>query len=178
MDFAYNSIISYLYVGSKDDFTEDFPFHFIVNCTVNIPFSNFPIEKKLRIPIEDDEQDNVKMLEMMVYTNVLEKIYKCISNKQKVLIYSEYGNQRACALAACFLIRYMRITPKHAVHLICEKRINAFKPENRFENTIDFYYQYLQIEPEKKNKKEEKQRQTQKIDENKKQRLGPRIQPI
>ena len=174
MDLSYTAIISYLYVGSKDDFTEDFPFHFIVNCTVNIPFPNFPIEKKLRIPIDDDEQDNVKMLEMMIYTNDLEKIYKCVCNKQKVLIYSEYGNQRACALASCFLIRYMLLTPKHAVHFICDKRRNAFKEENRFANTIDFYYRYLEIEHEKKNQKEEKQ----KIDENKKQRLLPRIQPI
>jgi hypothetical protein len=171
MDLSYNAIISHLYVGSKDAFTEDLHFHLIVNCTVNIPFPIFPpIEKKMRIPIDDTEQDDVKMLEMMLYTNVLEKIYKHVCNKQNVLIYSEYGNQRACALASCFLIRYMRITPKQAVRFIVDKRKSAFKEENRFANTIDFYYRYLHFEQNGEEK------ENQKIDISKKQKLIPKIQ--
>lgn len=175
MDVSYNAILTHLYVGSKDVFTEHFPFYFIVNCTVNIPFPKYPIEKQLRIPIEDDECDNIKMLEMMLYTNVLEKIYKCVCNKQNVLIYSEHGNQRSCALAACFLIRYLHMTPIRAICFVTDKRKNAFESENRFMNTIEYFYYYLQYE--KGNKKND-EIQKQKIDIIKNKRIHPRIQPI
>lgn len=190
MDFSYNVIMPYLYIGSKEALdinAEYFPvdtgsFYFIVNCTVNIPFPKYPTEEKLRIPVEDDERDNAKMLEMMLYTNVFEKIYICIHNKQNVLIYSEYGQQRACALAACFLIRYLHMNPNRAVRFIMEKRINAFKDKNRFINTIDYYYYYyLQFEKGNKTQNQNQnqiQKQNQKIDKTKTERLIPRKQPI
>jgi protein-tyrosine phosphatase len=136
---------------------------------------------QLRIPIEDDMEDTIKFIEMIVYTNALEKIYKCMCQNHKVLVYSNFGQQRSCALVACFLIKYLRMKPVQAIKFVCNKRKQAFLSsginDNHFEHTIHFYYEYLQLEKENrfsnKNKKD-----FQKIDENKKKTQGPRIQPI
>ena len=82
---SYNAVLQYLFVGSSDilNTETEIPFHFIVNCTVDIPFPKYPIEKQLRIPIEDTEEDNVKFLEMIMYTNVFEKIHTCLLEKKK-----------------------------------------------------------------------------------------------
>jgi len=180
MDSTPDSILEYLFIGSKDTLEEiskyipiHNPFHFIVNCTVNIPFPKYPMPLQLRIPVEDDIEDNIKFIEMMVYTNVLEKMYKCICQQQNVLVYSNYGQQRACALVACFLIKYLNLKPIQSIRLVSSKRKDAFQLDNRFENTIYFYYEYLQLE--KVNK--QTNNKCQKIDE-KKKRLEPRIQHI
>jgi hypothetical protein len=180
MDSTSDFILEYLFIGSKDtleDISKYVPFHFIVNCTVNIPFPKYPMPLQLRIPVEDDIEDNIKFIEMMVYTNVLEKMYKCICQQQNVLVYSNYGQQRSCALVACFLIKYLKLRPRQAIRFVSSKRKNAFQsdiPNNRFENTIHFYYEYLQL---KKENKQTNNNNCQKIDE-KKKRLEPRIQPI
>lgn len=183
---AYNSVLQYLYVGSKDALpleTSIPSFQFIVNCTVDIPFSKYPTEEQLRIPIEDNEDDNLKFLEMIFYTNACEKIHSCICRKKNVLVYCDSGNQRSCSLVVCFLIKYLKILPYQAINLVCNTRISAFNDGNRFINAMEYYYQ-LNNNKVKKNKVQKQKVQTknvenQKIDENQKEeRLGPRIQPI
>ena len=179
IDSAYDAILDNLFIGSKDALdehsnNEDNPFHFIVNCTVNIPFPKYSMPLQLRIPIDDDTDDSIKFLEMMVYTNVLEKIYKCICQKQKVLVYSNFGQQRSCALAACFLIKYLKIKPIQAIKYVCSKRKEAFLSDNHFEHTIHFYYEYLKLEKENR-LLNRNNKFFQKIDENKKKDVQPII---
>jgi hypothetical protein len=156
-----NRIVPYLFVGSKDDFINT-SFDFIVNCTVNIPFPKYDTYVKLRIPIEEDIKDITKFVEMIIYTNVLEKIYKFICSKQNVFVYSNTGTNRSCVLISCFLIKYMHMTPNQAIQYICKNIKNAFLLENENNcilDTIFLYYDYLQIL---------KKKLTQKIDQNKK----------
>jgi len=165
MNIHSNKIIPYLYVGSKDDLYESNTdsFDFIVNCTVNIPFPKYYTKLKLRIPIEEETTDIQKFIEMILYTNVLEKILKTISSKKNVLVYSNTGNNRACIVIACFLIKYMKIIPNQAIHYICQNRKDAFQQQenNLMINTIFYYYDYLHLHLEKKHKQ-----LSQKIDQN------------
>jgi hypothetical protein len=168
----YTEILQYLYIGSKEKLEEVTDIHLLINCTVDIPFPTYPVyPMKLRIPIEEEKTEDIKFLEMILYTNVIDKIYKCICNRQTVFIYND--DQRSCSLVACFLEKYMCMKPTPAIRFINKKivRKNNDKEEkendenkNIFNNTLVYYYHYLQI----CKKEKQKQKQNQKIDENKK----------
>ena len=104
---------------------------------------------------------------MILYTKTIEKIYRCLCNKQIVYIFCS-GIQRSSAIIACFLMKYMHINPVYAVQYLCNK-IKMSEHDYIFRDTIQYYYHYLHHQSV----------ENQKIDENKKkERLGPRIQPI
>jgi hypothetical protein len=160
----YTEILQYLYIGSKEKLEEVTDIHLLINCTVDIPFPTYPVyPMKLRIPIEEEKTDVIKFLEMILYTNVIDKIYKCICNRQTVFIYND--DQRSCSLVACFLEKYMCMKPTPAIQFIHNKIARKNQEEekdknnNIFNNTLVYYYHYLQI------CKNEKQKQNQKIDE-------------
>lgn len=146
-----NKIIPYLFVGSKDTLEHDLPntFDFIVNCSVTIPFPKYDTYLKLRIPIEEDIKDIKKFVELIIYTKVLEKIYKHVCSKKSVFVYSNTGENRACVVISCFLMKYMHMTPNKAIRYIGRNIKNAFLLENEHNyilDTIFLYYDYLQIQ--------------------------------
>jgi len=152
---TYNEILKNIYLGSSDTLKVKNNFHFIVNCSVNIPFPNYISDnQKIRIPVEDDPKDTIKFVEMIVYTRVLEKIQDCILKNHSIFIYS---GQRSCILVACFLIKYYYLSPVEANQYIIKKRGMVHTKEEPFYDTLDVFYHYL------KHKKKEKD--TQKIDE-------------
>ena len=132
----YREIKHHLFVGNVIPNKE--LFHLIVNCTHEIPFSNF-CNLRIRIPVNDDVEDCVKFIQLLSQTNVLHKIHICILSKKNVLVHcigSE--NQRSFAIIACYLIKYYNYTPMQAVKFIFEKCISF---ENiRFMQAILYYY--------------------------------------
>ena len=120
----YDEIIEYLYVGGASALNSSDNFDFIVNCTRNI--LTIKIENTIIIPINDDPYESEKFLQLLEDTNVLEKINTSIQNKKPVLVHCYAGQQRSCALVACYLIKYKNMTPDNAINHIKQKRRIAF----------------------------------------------------
>ena len=73
--------------------------------------------------------------------DVLEKINTAINNNNKVLVHCYAGQQRSCAVVACYLIKYNNMNPYTAVNYIKMKRRIAFFGEINFiAAIINFFY--------------------------------------
>ena len=136
----YREIIKHLFLGNTIP-TREF-FHLIVNCTHEIPFSNF-CNIRIRIPVNNDVDDCSKFIQILSQTNVLQKIYTCISSGQNVLVHcsndSDSDSQRSFTIVVCYLIKYYHYTPIQAVNYIFEK--NGWSFENiRFMKAIIAHY--------------------------------------
>ena len=126
----YNKIVNHLYFGNlvpRSDF-----FHLIVNCTHEFPFSYF-CKERVRIPVNEDEPDECKIIELLIQTNVLKKIHTCISNKENVLVHC-FGveKQRSFVIIICYLMLYYDLTPDEAIEYVHEKSFIGFLDNIRF----------------------------------------------
>lgn len=136
---AYDEIIDRLFIGSAKSLDEIENFDLIVNCTPDI-FIKHP-NKTIRIPIKDNQDECNKLLQLLGEMNVLEKINTTITNKQRVLVHCYAGQQRSCAVVACYLIKYNNMNPYTAVNYIKTKRRIAFFGEINFISAIiNFFY--------------------------------------
>lgn len=140
----YDKIINNLYVGN-DIPTSSF-FHLIVNCTHEIPFSNF-CNIRVRIPVNNHSEDCEKLVKLIIQTNVLEKIHRCILHHEKVLVHC-FGNdnQRSFAIIVCYMIYYYNYNPIEAIQFIVKQNRNfiVFLHNIQFMASIHMYYQYIQ----------------------------------
>jgi protein-tyrosine phosphatase len=136
---VYDEIIDHLFIGSAKSLDEIENFDLIVNCTPDI-FIKYP-NKSIRIPVKDNQDECNKLLQLLKDTDVLEKIKTTINNKQKVLVHCYAGQQRSCAVVACYLIKYNNMNPYTAVNYIKMKRRIAFFGEINFLSAIvNFFY--------------------------------------
>jgi protein tyrosine/serine phosphatase len=139
----YDKIVDYLFVGSIRALQCDNKFDMIVNCTKDslIAFPDY-CKNCIRIPVADDPQESTKFIELLCQTNVLEKINNAVENKENVLIHCFAGQQRSCALVACYLIKYHDMTPEKAINYIRVKRRIAFFGEVNFISAIIHFFYY------------------------------------
>ena len=136
---VYDEIIDHLFIGSAKSLDEIENFDLIVNCTPDI-FIKYP-NKSIRIPVKDNQDECNKLLQLLKDTDVLEKINTAINNKHKVLVHCQAGQQRSCALVACYLMKYNNMNPYIAVNYIKMKRRIAFFGEINFISAIiNFFY--------------------------------------
>lgn len=136
----YDEIIEYLYIGSASALNMSANFKLIVNCTTNILTKK--IENTIIIPIDDDPYESKLFLKLLDETNVLEKIHNSINNKEPVLVHCYAGQQRSCALVACYLIKYKNMTTDTAINYIKQKRKVAFIGGITFISVIVHYFYY------------------------------------
>ena len=123
----YNEIIDNLYVGNERSVRDFDPnkMTLVVNCTKNIPSQNNSL-KKIRLPVDDTPEESMLLYDYINRTHVLEEIYNCLFSNKCVLVHCRMGIQRSCAVVACYLIKYHRLTPEQAVFFIKKKRPIAF----------------------------------------------------
>lgn len=139
MENRYDEIIEHLYVGSATALTHSEKFSLIVNCTKDIFIKN--PENTIRIPINDDPYDSNLFLQLLEDTNVLQKIHTSINNKEPVLVHCFAGQQRSCAVVACYLLKYNNMNPYQAINYIKQKRRIAFFGNINFISAIvNFFY--------------------------------------
>ncbi len=141
MDPYYHEIINYLFLGNCRSL-EYSSFDTIVNCTKENEIF-FPVHYNplcIRIPIKDDPSESSKLLSFLDQTNVLEEIHKSIQNKKYVLVHCLMGQQRSCAVVACYLIKYHNLSPQEAINFIKSKRPIAFFGSVNFLEAIEEFY--------------------------------------
>ena len=121
----YSEICDFLYVGSANAITSTNKFDLIINCT---PDMREPKHCKqfIRLPIRDDPDDIDNTLSVINETGILAVIHSAISSNQHVLVHCYAGEQRSCAIVACYLIRYRCMRPTKAVMYIQERHEPAF----------------------------------------------------
>lgn len=136
---VYDEIIDHLFIGSAKSLDEIENFDLIINCTLDILIKN--PDNTIRIPIRDTPEECNLFLQFLHETHVLEKINTAINNKHKVLVHCQAGQQRSCALVACYLMKYNNMNPYIAVNYIKMKRRIAFFGEVNFISAIiNFFY--------------------------------------
>lgn len=136
---VYDEIIDRLFIGSAKSLDEIENFDLIINCTPDILIKN--PDNTIRIPIHDTPDDCNIFLQFLHETHVLEKINTTINKKERVLVHCQAGQQRSCALVACYLMKYNNMNPYIAVNYIKMKRRIAFFGEVNFISAIiNFFY--------------------------------------
>ena len=131
-------IINHLYFGNIIPTSS---FDLIVNCTHEIPF--YFCKERVRIPVDDNIIDELKFIQFMIYTKVLEKMNASILKKEDVLVHC-YGeeDQRSFVVIICYLVRYHNYTPMQAVEYVHTKKNIAYIENIHFKKTINIYYHY------------------------------------
>lgn len=142
----YSEIIPHLYVGNKNSISDAYLFDLIINSTPDLAFPPEAIRKLykqeyIRIPIKDEPLEANKLYDILEEQNILESINKYISQKKKVLIYCNMGQQRSCAICACYLLQYnhIGICLNDIIEKIKNKRAMAFFGSINFIDTINKY---------------------------------------
>ena len=144
----YNEITPHLYVGNKYAIADVYLFDLIINCTQDIPFPSKEIQNKykqeyIRIPIKDDPFDADKLYDILEEQNILETIKKYFSQNKNVLIHCNMGQQRSCAVCACYLLKYNDLNYNeiglNVIENIKKKRPMAFFGGINFIDTIAKY---------------------------------------
>jgi protein-tyrosine phosphatase len=114
----------------------------IVNCTkeYEISFPNNYETKCIRISVKDDPFDSSILLSILQNTDVLEQIHTNLTNNKSVLVHCSKGQQRSCAVIACYLIGYYQMKIDKAIEYIKSKRpIAFFGNVNLMEAITEFY---------------------------------------
>ncbi|MFY7728190.1 MAG: dual specificity protein phosphatase family protein [Flavobacterium sp.] len=121
----YSEICDFLYVGSANAITSANKFDLIINCTSDM---RQPKQYKqfIRLPINDDTNDIDNTLSIIDKTGVLAIIHTAISNRQHVLVHCYAGEQRSCAIVACYLIMYQGMKSDEAIVYIQDHHEYAF----------------------------------------------------
>lgn len=121
----YVKICDFLYVGSANSIKYADEFDLIVNCTTDMREPKL-YKQFIRLPIHDDPGDIDNAMTIINETGVLSIIHLAIGDKKHVLVHCYAGEQRSCALVACYLIRYRGMTSIDAIEYIKKNHANAF----------------------------------------------------
>ena len=142
----YNEIVPHLYVGNKYALSDTYLFDLIINCTPDLQFPILEIQNKykqeyIRISIKDDPFEANKLYNILEDEKILETINKYISQNKNVLIHCNMGQQRSCAVCACYLLKYSGngININNVIEKIKTKRPMAFFGGINFIDTISKY---------------------------------------
>ena len=122
----YHKISDFLYIGSANSVKFANEFDLIVNCTADMREPKQYKKRFLRVPIHDDPAKVVDATSIVNQTNVLSIIHETITTQRRVLVHCYAGEQRSCAIVACYLIRYHNMIPEDAVAYIQERHEDAF----------------------------------------------------
>ena len=156
---AYDEVLPNLYLGSvrafeknkfqnidnydNDKTNNNKSFNMIVNLIKQTALSDNTIPKCdifIRLPVHDSPDECETLLSLVYETRVLDKMYNCIINDKSILVHCFAGMQRSCALVACYLIKYHKMSPDEAIKYIKSKRPIAFFGQINFMKMITMFY--------------------------------------
>lgn len=144
-----HEIIDNLYIGNSLSIESD-QFDLVVNCTREneVPFPTTYSPNCIRISIRDDPFESNYLLAILRDTDVLQRIDNTLKDNKKVLVHCSKGQQRSCAVVACYLIFYYDIMPDEAIRLIRSRRPIAFFGSVNFYSAITEFNKLLNFKSE------------------------------
>ena len=90
----------------------------------------------INLPVHDSPDECNTLLSLMHETQVLEKMHFALHHNKPVLVHCFAGMQRSCALVACYLIKYNKMSADEAIDYIKSKRPIAFFGKVNFMDLI------------------------------------------
>ena len=138
----YTEIVTGVYLGNKNSLESlNLPENsLIVNCTPDILIPD-KYKNHIRLGVKDDPYESDTLFKLLCDTDVLHRMYSSLSNNVNVLVHCSMGMQRSCAVVACYLIRYHRMTSIDAIQYIRTRRPIAFFGQVNFLRTIELVSQ-------------------------------------
>jgi dual specificity MAP kinase phosphatase len=137
----FHEIIPHLYIGSQEALKRASLFDYIINCTRHIP--NISTIPTIRIPVNDDPQESVALIDAIHKTDVLKIIHKARQEKKRVLVHCHAGMQRSCTIVAIYLMYYYNLSAEEVLRYIPTKRPIAFQPQATFKKVIHEFHTSL-----------------------------------
>ena len=137
----YDQIDDFLFLGNRHALNSASIFSLIVNCSREEDVA-FPPDCRycVRISVADSPDESGKLFDLILETKILEKIHNNVLQKQPVLVHCSAGQQRSCAVVACYLMKYHSMNPSQAVEYIRSKRPVAFFWMVNFSKTLEDFY--------------------------------------
>lgn len=135
-----NHIIPFLWLGNivgayDENFIKEYDIKLVVNCTnhIQVPewYANYNI-KTIRLPINDSDSITDNNILENRYNDIIDAIHKYRLQKMNVYVHCHAGIQRSATIIACYLMKYYKYKPEHAIYYIRNKRIIAFNPKPTF----------------------------------------------
>ena len=122
-----DKIIDNLYLGDAHSIQPNC-FKLIVNCCpdVNCKYTDEDKNNVFYIRVYDDRSENLKLINILLDTNILEKIHNCLQNDEPVLVHCAFGIQRSATIIVCYLIKYYNFDIKMAIIFVKTKRPICF----------------------------------------------------
>ena len=136
-----NEIIPNLFLGDivtsrSKEFMDNMNIKMVVNCTKNIPFLENCHFKKIRVPVDDNlEEEEIRNLELWSYETVY-KLMKEYKEGRPIFIHCHAGMQRSPAVTAMFLMALYHMSVDQAKAYIRNKRPIAFFYQANFEKSM------------------------------------------
>ena len=123
----FDKIIDNLYLGDAHPIQPNF-FKLIVNCCpdVNCKYTDEDLHNVFYIKIYDDKSENLKLIDILIDTNILDKIHNFLQNGTPVLVHCAMGIQRSATIIVCYLIKYYNFDIKSAIIFVKSKRPICF----------------------------------------------------
>ena len=136
-----NEIIPNLFLGditsSKNkEFYESVNIGMVVNCSKTIPFLEGGNFKKVRVPVDDNLQEEEIQNLAKWSPKIIRQIWEEYRKGTTILVHCHAGMQRSAAVVAMFLIFYQRCTHREAMSRIKKRRPIVFEPGANFYKAI------------------------------------------
>jgi dual specificity phosphatase 12 len=136
-----NEIIPNLFLGditsSKNkEFYKSVNIGMVVNCSKTIPFLEGGNFKKVRVPVDDNLQEEEIQNLAKWSPKIIRQIWEEYRKGTTILVHCHAGMQRSAAVVAMFLMFYQRCTHKEAMARIKKRRPIVFEPGANFYKAI------------------------------------------
>lgn len=136
-----NEIIPNLFLGDitasrNKEFYENVKIGMVVNCSKTIPFLEGGNFKKVRVPVDDNLQEEEIQNMSKWGPKIVRQIWDEYRKGTTILVHCHAGMQRSAAVVAMFLIFYQRCTHKEAMSRIKKRRPIVFEPGANFYKAI------------------------------------------
>lgn len=142
MPNPYDQIIGSIHIGGHTA-VEKFKdkFQLIVNCSPAVACPTKP--ECIFFPVANSTSHVHKYFDLIMKSNVLERMRQCVLGKKPVLVNCTEGMHRSCTMVACYLMKYEKMNVDQAMKFIKSKRSIAFNPVYQLKEVMNLFYTHI-----------------------------------
>ena len=144
-----DNALSHIYIGNiysalNEDILKENNIKVIINCTTDIPFTDFKqIKYKYRFKIDDDLSRKHKDNMRHNIDKYVEHLRRHVLNGENVLVHCRAGVQRSASVVVGYLMKYEHMYLTEAVDYLQDIRDCIFRPMPHFLMPLKSYEQSL-----------------------------------